>query len=537
MKQAPHSLITINKEPLDARFKCATLAEADSRAYDGYTCYVVAEKRFYKYVLVNDTLVRTTDDNVDTSTFATKTELNAKADKTYVNTELGKKADSGHTHTGFAPAVHSHDYIPNATLPTLALKSDLDGKANATHNHDTAYAPASHGHSLYQNAIDTINNTINSGRLSSTQLNTDFLPRSEYATNGNYVHPDTHPSSMITETSEKRFTSNAEMDSKANTTYVDNNLSSLHSALQIEIDNARTGLDQKTSCRAATTEDIVLSGLQTVDGVNVGVGDRVLVKNKTNGALNGIYIASTGEWTRATDFDNTPNTEVKQGVFVFVNEGTVNKNSGWRLTTYGNIVIGTTSLSFEQFNGLGDLATETTNGLLSALDKAKLNTIESGATNTPLSNATPQILGTASAGVSSEASRADHVHSKPPLATSAMNGLMASTDKVKIDRDLKKTPQTLTDGATITWNMANGYNAVVTLGGNRTLAFSNLEAGDIGTLVVKQDATGNRTLTLPSGSKKANGGFFLSTTANAIDILSFYYDGTNYYWNIGKLFS
>lgn len=99
---------------------------------------------------------------------------------------------------------------------------------------------------------------------------------------------------------------------------------------------------------------------------------------------------------------------------------------------------------------------------------------------------------------------------------------------------------TLTDGATITWTIAGvTNNAVVTLGGNRTLAFSGLTSGITGTLVVKQDAAGSRTLTLPTSgciNKVIGGGggaVTLTTTANAIDILTFTYDGTNCYWTYG----
>jgi hypothetical protein len=102
------------------------------------------------------------------------------------------------------------------------------------------------------------------------------------------------------------------------------------------------------------------------------------------------------------------------------------------------------------------------------------------------------------------------------------------------------TPQTLTDDATISWNPTLGLNASVTLAGNRTLSFTSTPAaGSYGTLVVTQDATGGRTLTLPSTANKVLGSsstttITLSTTANAKDILNFYYDGTNCYWNIGQ---
>jgi carbonic anhydrase/acetyltransferase-like protein (isoleucine patch superfamily) len=102
------------------------------------------------------------------------------------------------------------------------------------------------------------------------------------------------------------------------------------------------------------------------------------------------------------------------------------------------------------------------------------------------------------------------------------------------------TPQALTAGATINWNPINGLNASVTLDQNSTLSFTATPtAGSYGTLVVTQDATGGRTLTLPSTTNKVLGStstttIALSTTANAKDILNFYYDGTNCYWNIGQ---
>ena len=102
-------------------------------------------------------------------------------------------------------------------------------------------------------------------------------------------------------------------------------------------------------------------------------------------------------------------------------------------------------------------------------------------------------------------------------------------------------PQVLTDAATIAWDPANGLNANVTLGGNITLSFTTTPtAGAYGTLIVTQDATGGRTLTLPSTvTNKVLGStstttVALSSAANAKDILNFYYDGTNCYWNIGQ---
>lgn len=92
----------------------------------------------------------------------------------------------------------------------------------------------------------------------------------------------------------------------------------------------------------------------------------------------------------------------------------------------------------------------------------------------------------------------------------------------------------LTDGATVTWDYLSGSVAYFTIGGNRTLAITNISDNISGVLYVTQDGTGSRTLTLPSGSEYLNGwDGVLPATANAVIALAFYYDGTNYKWNIG----
>lgn len=123
----------------------------------------------------------------------------------------------------------------------------------------------------------------------------------------------------------------------------------------------------------------------------------------------------------------------------------------------------------------------------------------------------------------------------------AGNNSTAAANTAYVDaRVLAPSFTTLTDGATITWTVNSLYavqNGTVTLAGNRTLAFSGIAAGMTGVLIVKQDATGSRTLALPAGSKVINGGsgaITLTTTASAIDVLTWFYDGTNYFWTYGK---
>lgn len=116
-------------------------------------------------------------------------------------------------------------------------------------------------------------------------------------------------------------------------------------------DSVASGLDLKASVRVATTANITLSGTQTIDGIAVIANDRVLVKNQSTGANNGIYLCAAGAWSRATDADTSA--EVTTGMFVFVESGTAHGGQGWVLTTPPTITLGSTALTFTQFSDNG----------------------------------------------------------------------------------------------------------------------------------------------------------------------------------------
>ncbi len=119
------------------------------------------------------------------------------------------------------------------------------------------------------------------------------------------------------------------------------------------VDAAITGIDWKKPVRSSTVSNITLSGLQTIDGVALVAGDRILVKDQTDATQNGIYDVSDTAWLRSYDADNTPGTEVSSGLAVFVEEGVTNSQNGYTLITDGAIVLGTTELVFIQFSGTG----------------------------------------------------------------------------------------------------------------------------------------------------------------------------------------
>lgn len=128
------------------------------------------------------------------------------------------------------------------------------------------------------------------------------------------------------------------------------------------VDTIANGLHPKQAVQAATTVasgNTILSGCTgTIDGISISNiisgGNRILVKNQTNGALNGIYSASTGNWGRTSDFDFVPITgEVVQGSYFFVISGT-NRSTTWVLTTPDIITSGNT-LTFTLFSQITDV--------------------------------------------------------------------------------------------------------------------------------------------------------------------------------------
>lgn len=99
----------------------------------------------------------------------------------------------------------------------------------------------------------------------------------------------------------------------------------------------------KVPCRACSTSNITLSGEQTIDGVAIVTDDRVLVTAQTSSVDNGIYVADTGAWVRASDMDGTY--DIVTGTLIKVNSGTANSGF-WYVTTTGTPVIGTDAVDF-----------------------------------------------------------------------------------------------------------------------------------------------------------------------------------------------
>ena len=144
-----------------------------------------------------------------------------------------------------------------------------------------------------------------------------------------------------------------------------------HAATKGYVDSVKQALDIKESVRAGTTANLsanynagvltaTANGAITVDNVNLASGNRLLVKDQTTGAQNGIYTVTTvGDGsnafvlTRADDFDS--DADISAGAFCFVEEGTTNADYGFVLTTDETITLDTTALVFTQFSGAGQI--------------------------------------------------------------------------------------------------------------------------------------------------------------------------------------
>ena len=166
------------------------------------------------------------------------------------------------------------------------------------------------------------------------------------------------------------------------------------------VDQVAQGLDTKPSCRVATTANLSAtysngtagvgatltnSGTQaalSIDGVTMVAADRVLVKDQSTAAQNGIYVVTnigsgSSNWilTRATPEDQP--SELTGGAFVFVEEGTANSDNGYVFTHNGAPTFGTTALDVAQFSGAGQITagaalTKTGNQLDVAVDDSSI---------------------------------------------------------------------------------------------------------------------------------------------------------------------
>jgi len=234
----------------------------------------------------------------------------------------------------------------------------------------------------------------------------------------------------------------------------------LDAANKAYVDAARTGLDVKASVRAATTEALSittdLEAGDTVDGVTLVAGDRVLVKDQANGAENGIYVVqASGAAVRATDADSAD--EVTPGMFTFVEEGAINADAGWVLTNNGSITLNTTSLEFALFSVAGTILAG--DGLSKTGDVLDVNVASDGGIEIASDNLKIKI-------------------------DSNFDGLTTTVDGLALDSNIAGTGITFTDGVLstdtidLTSASGNGVSGLLPIANGGTNASTEADARD-----------------------------------------------------------
>ena len=259
-------------------------------------------------------------------------------------------------------------------------------------------------------------------------------------------------------------------------------------ATKAYVDAARSGLDVKQSVRVATTANITLSNTQTIDGVALNEGDRVLVKDQTDPIENGLYVVASGAWSRAADADE-PN-EVSAGLFVFVEEGTANADSGFVLTTDNPLVVGTDGLEFVQFSGAGQIVAG------DGLSKTGNTLFVNVANGIEISGDNVQLASTvAGAGITYTSGVLDIV--------GTANRILVNADSIDISANYvgQSSITTLGTVTTGTWNAdviapayggtgKSSYNAFDLLVGNASTGLATLALGSAGK-VLQVNGTGD----------------------------------------------
>ena len=516
------------------------------------------------------TAVSTLSTNVDTK-LATKFNLSDTINytkKTYTDAEVSKKLNIADSTNGYVTptklAAKTFDQTPllNAIATKLNIADSTNGYVTPTQLAAKTFdqTPITNAIATKLNIADSTNGYVTPTQLAAktfdqTPITNAIATKLNIADSTKYVTP----TQLAANTQAALDVKVDKVTGKALST---NDYSTAEKTKLAAITGTNTG-DQDLSALAtnmalalkAPLASPTFTGTVTTDIINTGALSATSVTAPTYASVPKAlaYTGSTINWNPA------------QGLNAAI---TLTQNSGLNFTaappvgSYGTVVLtqdatGSRTITLPTIAGatnnvLGSTSTSTVALSTAANSKDILNFYYDG-TNCYWNIG--QGYGIAASGASSTVNLASGVTGTLPLANGGTGATTASAALTSLGGAplaspsftgavtapiYASTPQALTDASVISWNPSLGLNASVTLGGNRTLSFSTTPvAGAYGTLIVTQDGTGNRSLTLPSTTNVVLGStsttsIALSSAANATDILNFYYDGAKCYWNIGQ---
>ena len=434
------------------------------------------------------------------------------------------------------------------TVPGLLLKEDLSNKSNGALGTSTTLYPT-------QNAVKTY---VDAQVASATIVDADATTRGKIQLAGDLGGTASSPtvpglalkanaSDVTTSLSLKEDAANKSNAALGTSTTLFPTQNAVKTYVDAQVSSA-TIVDADATTRGKIQLAGDLAGSATSPSVIKLRGTPVSsVAPTTAGHVLTYDVNGSATWAAPANAANTisgvvPVANGGTGLSSLTNGGAVYASSSSALTT-GTLPLtaGGTGVTSQQaaINVLTGtqtsgryLRSDGTDARLSAIQAADVPTLNQSTTGTAANVTGTVALANGGTGATS-ASAALTALGAAPIASPTFTGTLTAPIYASA-------PQNLTDAATISWNPTSGLNANVTLGGNRTLSFSTAPAsGSYGTLVITQDATGGRTLTLPSTTNRVLGStstttVALSSAANARDILNFYFDGTTYFWNIGQ---